>query len=258
MSETVTVQDIMSKPTTIAKSAPITEALDKMLMEGIDPLLVTHNGSVAGTISRKSIADSLGSKRTSGVAPAQIHVANQMDKDVTSAYEDEDSELLIPLLQKYKVVAVLNSDHKLVGKVDASDLLKKVVPDSDIETLMQVPHTFGLEERVIHLRRKMLDENITKFVVLDGADVVGVVTETDIAASLLALRKEIPDNHQKNQIQNLLVRDIMTSPALMIDVNEPLTTAIKLLIDKKISSIPVTKGGKIVGILTKDALLVAL
>jgi len=258
MSETVTVRDVMSKPVTIAKSAPITEALDKMLAEGIDPLLVTHNGSVAGTISRKSIADSLGSKRTSRVAPTQIHVANRMDEDVTSAYEDEDAELLVPLLQKYKVVAVLNSDHKLVGKADASDLLRTMELKSDIETLMQVPHTFGVNERVIHLRRKMLDDDVTKFVVLDGAEIVGVVTETDIAASLLAFRKEVPDNHQKNQIQNLLVRDIMTSPALLVDIKDPLQTAVTLLVDKKISSVPVIKEGKIAGILTKEALLVAL
>lgn len=37
MTKEVFIKDVMVKPTTIAKSATITEALDKMLAEGIDP-----------------------------------------------------------------------------------------------------------------------------------------------------------------------------------------------------------------------------
>ena len=46
MSEELVIRDIMSKPVTIAKSAAITEALDKMLAESVDPLIVVNNGSV--------------------------------------------------------------------------------------------------------------------------------------------------------------------------------------------------------------------
>ena len=40
------VRDVMAKPITIAKSAFVSEALDKMLDEGVDPLIVTNNGTV--------------------------------------------------------------------------------------------------------------------------------------------------------------------------------------------------------------------
>ncbi|MDD3407271.1 MAG: hypothetical protein PHP13_04225, partial [Methanomicrobium sp.] len=40
MSEKLLIKDVMSKPVTIAKSAVITEALDKMLDLGVDPLIV--------------------------------------------------------------------------------------------------------------------------------------------------------------------------------------------------------------------------
>ena len=120
MSEKLLIKDVMSKPVTIAKSAVITEALDKMLDLGVDPLIVTNNGGVAGTISRKSIADILGSKKTSAISPTKIHVANRTDENFTSAYPDQDAELLIPLLQEYKVVVVLDEEHRLVGKVDVS------------------------------------------------------------------------------------------------------------------------------------------
>lgn len=56
MTEELFVKDVMSRPVTIAKAAVITEALDKMLNEGIDPLIVMNNNSVVGTVSRWSSA----------------------------------------------------------------------------------------------------------------------------------------------------------------------------------------------------------
>ncbi|MGB4279476.1 MAG: CBS domain-containing protein, partial [Methanoculleus sp.] len=57
------VKDVMAKPVTIAKSAFVSEALNKMLDEGVDPLIVTNNGMVIGTTSRAAIAESLGSRK---------------------------------------------------------------------------------------------------------------------------------------------------------------------------------------------------
>ncbi|HNS82337.1 MAG TPA: CBS domain-containing protein, partial [Methanolinea sp.] len=65
MSDDILVKDIMSKPVTISKSALITDALDRMLDEGIDPLIVVNHNTVVGTVSRQSVADKLGTKRNS-------------------------------------------------------------------------------------------------------------------------------------------------------------------------------------------------
>ena len=156
MSQEIFVKDVMSKSITIAKSAPITEALDKMLADGVDPLIVTNNGSVMGTISRAAIAETLGSKKTSTLPPTKIRVANTTDENFTSVYGDEEADILIPLLQEYKLVVVLDDEHKLIGKVDATDLLKAMVPDTTTENLIQKAPVIGQDERVIHLRRRML------------------------------------------------------------------------------------------------------
>ncbi|MBN2734275.1 MAG: CBS domain-containing protein [Methanomicrobiaceae archaeon] len=260
MVEKLLIKDVMSKPVTIAKSAVITEALDKMLDLGVDPLVVTNNGGVAGTISRKAIADILGSKKTSGISPTQIHVANKLDVDFTSAYPDQDAEILIPLLQEYKVVVVLDEEHKLVGKVDAIDLLSSMIPDATAENIMQTPHTIHPGDRVVHLRRKMLDDNITKFVVIDEDDgnIAGVVTETDVAKSMRSFRETVGGNHQEHQVRNLFVSEIMTSPALTVDINTGIEEIKDLIVKKRISSVPVIRNGKLAGIITKEALLVAL
>ncbi|EHQ34827.1 CBS domain-containing protein [Methanoplanus limicola] len=258
MNEKTLVKDVMSRPVTIAKSAPITEALDKMLSEGADPLIVTNNGVVTGTISRKAIAETLGSKKTSSLPPTKIHVVNRTDDDFTSVYSDEEAQILIPLLQRYKIVVVLDEEHKPVGKVDATDLLKVMVPEGSIENLMQNPHSINPGERVVHLRRRMIDENSAKFVVTEEGNIVGVVTETDVAKSMKEFRETVGEKHQEQQVRNLYVSDIMTSPALTMDINGDVANAIDLIVSKNISSLPVIKDGKLVGIVSKESLIVAL
>ena len=54
MSDELFIRDVMSRPITISKSAVITEALDKMLGEGVDPLIVIHNNTVVGTVLPRS------------------------------------------------------------------------------------------------------------------------------------------------------------------------------------------------------------
>ena len=125
MTKELFIKDIMAKPTTISKSAKITEALDKMLDEGIDPLIALNNTSVVGTVSREAIAEKLGSKQNTGLAPAAIHVASVVKEDFTSVYPDENVNVLVPLLQQFKLVVVYDSDHNLIGQVSAIDLLKK-------------------------------------------------------------------------------------------------------------------------------------
>jgi CBS domain-containing protein len=258
MSDELFVKDVMSKPITIAKSAPITEALDKMLADGLDPLIVTNNGGVMGTISRAAIAETLGSKKTSSLSPTKIHVANKTNEEFTSVYPDEEAEILIPLLQKYKVVVVLDNEHHLIGKVDATDLLKVMKPETSTGSLLQNASVIGPDERVIHLRRRMIDEEATKFVVVEEGDILGIVTETDVARAMRDFREQVDPKHQDNQVKYILVGDIMTSPALTLESSVDVSEFINLIVGKNISSIPVTRDGKVAGIITKEALLVAL
>jgi CBS domain-containing protein len=258
MSEELLVRDVMVKPLTISKSAAITEALDKMLNEGADPLIVTNNGGVMGTISRKAIAETLGSKKTSMVSPTQIHVANKTDEDYTIAYPDQNADILVPLLQEYRIVVVLDNEHRLVGQVGQIDLLRVMQPDTVAEHVVQTAFTIRSDERVVHLRRRMIDENISKFVVMDDGEMQGIVTETDVAKAMKAFREIVENKYQDHRIRNLLVKDIMTAPAITVDVGEDITAITGLIVKKSISSLPVTNNGKLVGLLTKQALISAL
>jgi len=258
MTKEVFIKDIMTKPTTISKSAKITEALDKMLAEGIDPLIAVNNNSVVGTVSRQAIAEKLGSKQNSPLAPTAIHVASVVEEEFTSVYPDESINVLIPLLQHYKLVVVYDGDHKLIGQVSAGDLLKKFQPENGIESAIEKVITIEADERVVHLRRRMLDDNITRFVVSDQGKYIGIVTETDVAVAMRKFRESVKDQHQDHRIRNMIVRDIMTAPLISVDPEASVSAVIDLMLKKNISSVPVVDKGRLAGIITRRSLVNAL
>ena len=258
MTKEVFIKDVMVKPVTIAKSAKITEALDKMLDAGIDPLIAVNNNTVVGTVSRQAIAEKLGSKQNAAVAPTAIHVASVVREDFTSVYPDENVNVLVPLLQQYKLVVVYDSDHKLIGQVSAGDLLKKYPPDDGIGSAIEKVVTIDSQERVVHLRRRMLDDNILRFVVTEQEKYTGIVTETDVAIALRKFREAVDGNHQDHRIRNLLVKDIMSAPLISVEKTATAADVIQTMLKKNISSVPVMEKGKLAGIVTRHSLVNAL
>ncbi|NLZ29203.1 MAG: CBS domain-containing protein [Methanomicrobiales archaeon] len=252
------VKDVMARPITIAKSAFVSEALEKMLGEGVDPLIVTNNGAVIGTTSRAAIAETLGSRRSQAMKATSIHVANTVEEDFTSAYPDQGIDILVPLLQRYKLIVVLDSEHRLVGQVTAGDLLKVLRPPGGLLDVMEPMYTIQVEERAVHLRRRMLDGDIDRFIVEEDDSVLGIVTETDVAKALYAFKDIVEGTRQEFRIRNLLVRDIMSTPLITVDADTGVSDVIDLMLKKNISSVPVMENEKIAGIVTRNSLIQAL
>jgi CBS domain-containing protein len=153
---------------------------------------------------------------------------------------------------------VYDEDHRLIGKVTAEDLLKVYRPNAAIEEVMEEACTIDTEERVVHLRRRMIDDNILRFIVTDQDRVVGIVTETDVAVAMRNFREVVDDKHQDHRIRNLLVKDIMSKPVLTVSAGSTVDEVINLMTAKKISSVPVVRGESLAGLVTRDSLIRAL
>jgi CBS domain-containing protein len=118
--------------------------------------------------------------------------------------------------------------------------------------------TIEADERVVHLRRRMLDDNITRFVVTENDRIVGIVTETDVAIAMRKFREAVTGRHQEHRIRNLLVKDIMSSPIISTDRSATISAIVDLMLKKNISSIPVAEKGKLAGLVTRQSLVNAL
>jgi CBS domain-containing protein len=116
----------------------------------------------------------------------------------------------------------------------------------------------------------MIQKGISGFPVVDDDNrVIGVVSELDL------MRKEIKPNEpnvwqicargiQKSQNMQDYVdatrkymaekaEDIMTSPAITVDESDSLETAGRYMFEKKIKRVFVTREGKLVGVISRNA-----
>src|SRR2546429_446504 len=83
-------------------------------------------------------------------------------------------------------------------------------------------------------------------VVVETGKPMGIVTERDIVTKIAA-----PDK----QPSRVLVRDIMTSPVVVVHPHEEVAEAAKLMSQRKIRRLPVVQEGKLVGMITENDII---
>jgi len=119
-----------------------------------------------------------------------------------------------------------------------------------VESAMRSPPVTILTlDSVSNLVHKMINFNIGAVIVSKDQKPHGLVTEKDVLERVFLSGKK-PDR--------TYVKDIMTSPLTTIDYKESLMKVLKIMIDKQIRRLVVTKKGKAIGIVTERRILEAL
>jgi predicted transcriptional regulator len=82
----------------------------------------------------------------------------------------------------------------------------------------------------------------------DEGKVIGVVTELDILHAVLSGK----------ELAKIIVKDIMTTKPVTVDVDTALTEVVKIMKEKNIIRLPVTQDDKLVGIVARCDILTTL
>jgi CBS domain-containing protein len=90
----------------------------------------------------------------------------------------------------------------------------------------------------------------------DGA-LVGVVTDRDLRHYLFRphVRRDIGATSIERLLKAVTVDEIMSAPVLTVDAADEVTDAARMMLEDKVGSLPVTEGGRLVGIITETDLL---
>ena len=94
---------------------------------------------------------------------------------------------------------------------------------------------------VLHAVRVLVDHNIGGVVVVDGEEIVGMLTERDILR-LVATR---PD-----ELQTLEVGQVMTRDVIKAAPDDDLADVIDIMSENRIRHLPVIEKGRVAGIVT--------
>lgn len=119
-----------------------------------------------------------------------------------------------------------------------------------VETVMRSPPVTALfSDTVLFVTEKMVANNIGAVIVMSGGEPAGIVTERDIVEKVVRLHKD----PTKTRAQ-----EVMSSPLISIEAGKSVTDALRMMRDKKIRRLAVTKGGRLVGVVTERRLLDSL
>jgi CBS domain-containing protein len=106
----------------------------------------------------------------------------------------------------------------------------------------------------------MEEHDVHHLVVVHKGQVVGMVSDRDILIStgwMLSVERknEASEFSGSDVIGPSTVQEIMSTPAICLDMHETSSRAAKLMVDRKISALPIVNGTELVGIITDSDLM---
>jgi CBS domain-containing protein len=110
---------------------------------------------------------------------------------------------------------------------------------------------------------RLREQRVSAFPVIDQDDrVIGVVSEADLLTKE-ALEGTVPRTlqglarqHVRSQVNAVTAADLMTTPAVTIGPDDPVTDAARLMYNKRVKRLPVTNNdGRLIGIVTRSDVL---
>ena len=113
----------------------------------------------------------------------------------------------------------------------------------------------SMGEALLLMRR----HQIRHLPVVNGINLVGIVTDRDLRRASPSLLSGIAEDRYKEVLDSTQVSKIMTREPFTVRLDTEVDEAVRSLVDKKISSLPVVNGSELVGIFTEvDALGILL
>ncbi len=251
------VKNIMSEAITVHKSDKISHAMDLMDKHDTRRLLVLNESEPTGVITMRSIANKLGTWKTSNLPASSLHVTSATTDAFTRVLPDMGIEDATALMDRKGGILIVTDNSKIMGWVTPHEILKnaKGIKGYAAEILKE-PISISPGDRVSHARRIMLDNDIGRLPVVENGDIVGIITERDVAKALMNFRDLVPDNQQDVRIRNLIVGDIMTHNVKSVRTNTPITEVISILLKENIGGVPVLNlRDEMVGVISRREII---
>ncbi len=261
------VKDIMSREVFLVdKDQNIQDALKIMKKHKVSRLSVvnTNNQNVkqlVGIMTEKDIARRLGSSRYGNLAPSHFHVSTVMTQQPLTIESTKNIGTAAQLMIENNIGGIpVVEGGEIKGMLTKTDFINTCNGRSFQEIKVRDrmtpdPITISPQDRLVHARRIIFDEDIGRLPVVEDNELEGIVTAKDIARSMISFRKVVPDKYKPARIRNLLVEDIMTQNVKTVQGDASIEEVSSVMVKNNFSGIPVVEDGDLTGVITKTDLI---
>ena len=256
------IKNLMSEDLiTIDKDQNLSDALKLLRKHNVSRLPVTNNKELVGIISERDIANKLGSSKYESMPASRLHISSVMVKDVFTVPETMQLADVAKLMLDEGIGSVpVMCEDKMVGIVSKADFVtlavgiafdKITVKEIMSKDLIVVSPT----ERLVHARRLMIESHVGRLPVVEDDELVGMITSKDLMRAFIDFRKNVPEKHQKSQIKEVLVEDIMSSNLQYVSKEMSISEVSNIMIETGYNGLPVVDAGEVIGIITQTDIL---
>lgn len=123
------------------------------------------------------------------------------------------------------------------------DIMVKEVATLDVNDELSLANDIMRLGRIRHLP------------VVDGARLVGIISERDLFRSSLAQALGYETKATREIMKTLRIKDVMVTKVITVSPDTELKTAVKMMVDHKIGCLPVVEGDRLVGLVTETDIL---
>ena len=246
----------------IDKDQGLMEAMDVMEKKRISHLLVRENDEIIGIVTMRDIARKLADAHDIGtenkLRETRFHVSSSVIMDMKTISSDTKIIDAAKMMIGDKVSSLpMAEDGKITGIVTKTDLIKELMHSKKKvgDFYRKKPLEMPPGTTVVHARKTMLEEDVHLLLVADDGVLKGVLSEKDIVSGLREFRRAL-DKYKHADVRGLKVDDVMTRGPATVTKDDTIPDAVKIMLDRKISGLPVVSGTSLVtGILTKTDLV---
>ncbi|WP_407455176.1 CBS domain-containing protein [Methanobrevibacter sp.] len=256
------IKNLMSEDLiTVDKDQNLSDALKLFRKHNVSRLPVTNHKDLVGIISERDIANKLGSSKSENMPASRFHISSVMVKDVITVPETMQlADVAKIMLEKGIGSVPVMRDDEMVGIVSKADFVTLAVGIAfDKITVKEIMSKEVIvadpADRLVHARRKMLDNNVGRLPVVDDDKLVGMITSKDLMRAFIDFRKNVPEKYQKSQIKEVLVEDIMSSNPCYVSKEMSISEVSNIMMETGFNGLPVLEDGGLVGIITQTDIL---
>ncbi len=123
------------------------------------------------------------------------------------------------------------------------DIMVKEVATLDVNDELSLANDIMRLGRIRHLP------------VVDGPNLVGIISERDLFRSSLAQALGYASKDTRDLMKTLRIKDVMVSGVITIPPDTEVCEATKIMIQEKIGCLPVVDGTQLVGLITETDVL---
>jgi CBS domain-containing protein len=245
--------EFVSKTEFFDYKTPVTQTLDKVKKLGA--VVILKNGEYYGVVDDRSIF------RTRTLKPLNFSKSFSIGKfarklpvlDSSTSlnrligYFHEFSAKAFPYQEGKRITGVVKREVALSTILSLHIISKVKVSDAMSTPVIAIDS----KANVAQAASTMEKNRIARLIVLDAGRLVGLISMRDILDNLTNPQQRPPQFKSSSfSLSNVPVQNIMRAPVYIIDYGMPTDSAIRQLLENRISSLVVTRNNRPVGIIS--------